>query len=262
MTKFLEGMNFDEDGIPPSGSQASKLTEMVRKKLPEWIATEFAPMLEKSMKDKGVEVTLRQSTQETLNVDFRSHFDGHAYVRSSVLLEFGARSTGRPAEEHAIACDAAAAVPGVVFPTTTVQAMAVERTFWEKATAAHVYTLQQNLKKDRFSRHWHDLHYIYKSKHWPLALKDVELAKKVATHKSFFFKEKDKNSQVIDYAKAVSGQMCMVPSGDALKALEADYKTMQESGITAADAPDFGVIIDSCREMEVAINSNFKAMDS
>ncbi|MCY1294716.1 hypothetical protein D9M70_440240 [compost metagenome] len=95
-----------------------------------------------------------------------------------------------------------------------------------------------------------------------MALKDVELAKKVATHKSFFFKEKDKNSQVIDYAKAVSGQMCMVPSGDALKALEADYKTMQESGITAADAPDFGVIIDSCREMEVAINSNFKAMDS
>jgi len=259
MTKFLEGMNFDEEGIPPSSSQASKLTDTVRKKLPEWIAKDFAPVLARSMSDGGIDVSLEQRSHETLNVDFKSRFDGHAYVRSSVLLEFGARSTGRPAEEHAIVCDAAEAVPGIVFPTATVHAMAVERTFWEKATAAHVYTLQQNLKKDRFSRHWHDLHYIYKSKHWASALEDVDLARKVAKHKSFFFKEKDKDNQVIDYTKAVSGEMFMVPSGDALKALEADYKTMQDSGITAADAPDFRVVMNSCREMEAAINAALKA---
>ncbi|MEV8644871.1 nucleotidyl transferase AbiEii/AbiGii toxin family protein [Mesorhizobium ciceri] len=255
MTKFLEGGNFDEDGIPPSGSQASKLTEMVRKRLPEWIKDEFAPMMEKSMADKGIKVTLAYNSSETLNVDFESRFDGHSYVRSSVLLEFGARSTGRPAEEHAIACDAAQANTGLVFPTASVHAMAVERTFWEKATAAHVYCLQQNLKKDRFSRHWHDLHYIYKSKHWASALEDAELARKVARHKSFFFKEKDKDGQIVDYGKAVSGEIVMVPSGTALKELEKDYRVMQESGITAADAPDFGAVVQSCKEMEVAINS-------
>ncbi|RUU54492.1 nucleotidyl transferase AbiEii/AbiGii toxin family protein [Mesorhizobium sp. M2C.T.Ca.TU.002.02.1.1] len=254
MTKFLDGGNFDEDGIPPSGSQASKLTETVRKRLPEWIKGEFAPIMERSMADRGIKVILAYNSSETLNVDFESRFDGHSYVRSSVLLEFGARSTGRPAQQHAIACDTAQANTGLVFPTASVQAMAVERTFWEKATAAHVYCLQQNLKKERFSRHWHDLHYIHKSKHWESALKDGELAGKVARHKSFFFKEKDKDGQAVDYARAVSGEMVLVPSGTALKDLEKDYRIMRESGITAADAPDFEAIMQSCKDMELAIN--------
>jgi hypothetical protein len=259
MTRFLEGMNFDEDGIPPSGSQAAKLTKTVREKLPRWITDEFQPMMAKSMTAKGIKVRFSRLSEETLNVDFDSLFDGHAYVRSSVLLEFGARSTGRPAEEHDIACDAAAAGTGLVFPTASVQAMAVERTFWEKATAAHVYCLQHNLKKDRFSRHWHDLHYIYKSKHWSSALDDAELAKKVAVHKSFFFKEKTQDGEFVDYDKAVSGEIVIVPTGDALVKLEADYRMMQESGITAEDAPSFSTIMDSCRETETAINEKMSA---
>ena len=40
---------------------------------------------------------------------------------------------------------------------TEVVALELERTFWEKATAAHVYCAQGRLRGDRFSRHWHDL---------------------------------------------------------------------------------------------------------
>jgi len=35
--------------------------------------------------------------------------------------------------------------------------LAAERTFWEKATAAHVYCLQGRLRGERYSRHWYDL---------------------------------------------------------------------------------------------------------
>lgn len=44
---------------------------------------------------------------------------GTGYVAPSVMLEFGARSTGEPSEPRAIRCDAAAHLPGVEFPAVS-----------------------------------------------------------------------------------------------------------------------------------------------
>ncbi|UXN67065.1 nucleotidyl transferase AbiEii/AbiGii toxin family protein (plasmid) [Phyllobacterium sp. A18/5-2] len=117
--------------------------------------------------------------------------------------------------------------------------MAVERTFWEKATAAHVYCMQENMKKDRFSRHRHDLHYIHRSEYFDAALKDKELSEKVARHKSFFFAEKDKHGEYIDYVGAVKTGLKLVPSKDARSVLAEDYVLMKESGVTAPDLAVF-----------------------
>ena len=83
--------------------------------------------------------------------------EGTAYVRPEVKLEFGARSTGEPSTRTPVICDAAPLVPGVEFPEAEPRVMQIERTFWEKATAAHVYCLQHRLRGARFARHWHDL---------------------------------------------------------------------------------------------------------
>jgi hypothetical protein len=56
-----------------------------------------------------------------------------------VMLEFGARSTGEPCEMRPISCDAAHYLPGVVVPAANPRVMRPERTFWEKATAIHVF---------------------------------------------------------------------------------------------------------------------------
>jgi hypothetical protein len=48
--------------------------------------------------------------------------------------------------------------------------MSAERTFWEKATAAHVYCQQAKLKGQRCSRHWYDLAAMVKSGHAKLVL--------------------------------------------------------------------------------------------
>lgn len=252
--RFLPGMNLDEDGIPPSRSQQSKL-KAVREKLPEWILHELTPVLEEAIAKDGLRAKLAQESEETLNVNFESHFAGHSYMRASVLLEFGARSTGEPTISKNIDCYAQQVIPAVAFPTAAVRTMKVERTFWEKATATHVYCLQENLKKERFSRHWHDLHYIFKSPHWETVRNDKEIARKVAVHKSFFFAEKDKDGAIVDFKTAVSGKIKIIPDGPALQELRDDYSMMQDSQILREGAPSFDEILESCTVMEGELNS-------
>lgn len=73
------------------------------------------------------------------------------------MLEYGARSTGEPSQIHDVVCDAAAYLKELEFPTAQPRTMKAERTFWEKATAIHVFCVQGKLRGERFARHWHDL---------------------------------------------------------------------------------------------------------
>ena len=68
--------------------------------------------------------------------------EGSGHVRPSVLLAFGARSTGQPNELRPVARDAARQLPDVSLPSATPQRMRPERRFWEKATAIHVLCTQ------------------------------------------------------------------------------------------------------------------------
>jgi len=83
---------------------------------------------------------------------------GTGYVAPAVMLEFGARSTGEPSEQLTVHCDAAAYLLDIEFPIAMPQVMRAERTFWEKATAIHVFCAQGEFRGgDRFARHWHDI---------------------------------------------------------------------------------------------------------
>ena len=63
------------------------------------------------------------------------------------------------------------------------------------------------------------------------ALEDRDLALEVAAHKQMFFAEKAKDSDDIDYAKSVSGALCLVPEGEAFDSLHKDYIQMIEAGL-------------------------------
>ncbi len=102
-------------------------------------------------------------------------------------------------------------IEGVEFPVAAPLVMAAERTFWEKATAAHVYSLQGRLRGERYSRHWYDLAAMKKTGHVALAAGDRHLARAVAEHKSVFFAEKDANGSKVDYLKAVTGRTPVGP---------------------------------------------------
>jgi len=142
----------------------------------------------------------------------------------------------------------------VDFPTARPLVMAAERTFWEKATAAHVYCLQGRLRGERYSRHWYDLAAIARSAHYESAVADRELGKKVAEHKSMFFPEKDVADIKVDYLRAVTDEIRLIPTGESLAALEGDYSAMLEDGLLALHQPDFSELIENCRAIEARIN--------
>lgn len=124
--------------------------------MPAWVAGTVSPVIQKQITAEGLQVELTIE-EDKLFISYDPLTTGTGYVRPMVMLEFGARSTGEPSIEADVTCDAATLVAGIEFPIAHPRVMRAERTFWEKATAIHVFCLQGRLRGERFARHWHDL---------------------------------------------------------------------------------------------------------
>ncbi len=243
----------DVEPIPASGAQAKKWTNAVRQRLPTWISDEVVPVLDAAIKKYDLDLTLIQEG-EKLRLQYAQLTKGNNYVRPEILLEFGARSTGEPASTKKVVCDAAPVLPELVFPEAMPRVMAAERTFWEKATAAHVSCLKGEFRGDRYARHWHDIARLAEAGIVKAAIADRDLANRVADHKQAFFAEKAPDGSVIDYVRAISGELMLVPVGDALEALRSDYQEMISSGLFEEDPCSFEVLMHQCRAIEAEAN--------
>jgi len=173
-------------------------------------------------------------------------------VAPTVKLEFGARGTGEPHAQHTISSDAAAvpALSAITFPAATVSVLTAERTFWEKATAAHVYTHRTAFRGARgFARHWYDLARLHATGVAARAIVDRPLAREVADWKALFFREPG-----VDYAEAVEGRLQLVPHGEALDTLREDFAAMHLAGLFFTTAPSFEEVMRICTEVEAHAN--------
>ena len=238
--------------IPTSSSQGKKISSEVRARLPAWIGRAVLPSFEEAVLKTGRKVVLSIAgkDRDKLLISYDAVRTGTGYAAPTIQLEFGARATGEPHQVLPVQCDMAAHIEGVDFPVAKPLVMAAERTFWEKATAAHVYCLQGRLRGERYSRHWYDLAALARSPFFESAVNDHALAMQVAKHKSMFFAEKDLAGQWIDYQQAVSGSLRLVPEGASLAALERDYAAMLEDGLLSLHQPGFSELLESCRAIE------------
>lgn len=245
-----------EDAMPASRSQANKWTKAVRERLPQWIAATVRPVLEAALTQEKLAATLEIGGEEKdkLLLRYPALSEGTGYVAPVVVLEFGARATGEPHHVLPIACDMEGQVPDIAFPTATPLVMSVARTFWEKATAAHVYCAKGRIRSERYARHWYDLVAIAHSRHFSEAITDREVATAVALHKSMFFAEKDIVGNQIDYLPAVRGYLRIVPEGEARTALAEDYARMVEDQILLEESMPFDEMMQVCTELESNIN--------
>jgi hypothetical protein len=80
------------------------------------------PILEAHAKATGADATIRVE-DETIYVDYDQLAKGTGYVTPWVQLEFGARSTGEPAEIKSVTCDAAQHLPEVDLPDASPRIM-------------------------------------------------------------------------------------------------------------------------------------------
>jgi len=246
----------DGNAIPATASQEKKITSAVRNRLPDWIEQIAKPIIEKALAATGVqaELSIDGKDSDKLIITYPAIKTGTGYAPARIQLEFGARATGEPRQRHQVACDIASHIEGVVFPSAQPLVMTAERTFWEKATAAHVYCLQGRLRGERYSRHWYDLAALAKTAYFDSAASDHELAKQVAAHKSMFFSEKDAGGLKVDYFQAIAGKLQLIPEGPSLEALEKDYTAMLEDGLLAFEQPRFAAVLESCAAIQDKIN--------
>ena len=113
-------------------SEDVDLTWDIRAIMLEWVINTTRPIVAAALAAESLLATLR-GEGEQLFIDYEAVAAWSGYVTPSVMLEFGARSTGEPASYHAIGCDAADIVQGVAFPTARSRIMHAERTFWAAA---------------------------------------------------------------------------------------------------------------------------------
>jgi hypothetical protein len=240
--------------LPASKSQEKKWTKEIRARLSGWVGAEIVPRIKLDLEQHSLPATVRAEGDKAF-IDYAPLAIGTGYIAPAVMLEFGARSTGEPSEPRAIHCDAANHLKGVEFPTATPKVMRAERTFWEKATAIHVFCAQGEFRGgDHFARHWHDVTRLDAAGFADAAIADKALARAVADHKSVFFAEKNTHGEVIDYHAAVGGALQLVPNDGALTKLAVDYQHMVDDGLFLDDAEPFDTLLERCRAIQQKAN--------
>lgn len=249
-----------KSGWPENNSQQKAWTKEIRARLDSWIADHVAPVFDAAIAADTLDAKVELPGNGSLIIAYGALTAGTGYVLPRVLLEFGARATGEPAERRSIGCDAAPYLADLAFPAATPRVMLATRTFWEKATAIHVFCRQGRFRGgDRFARHWYDIVRLDEAGITGEALADRALAQDVAHHKQLFFVEKDETGAVIDYSAAVNGALALVPEGEARAALAEDYANMLADGLILGDAPDFDALMARCDEIVLRANTAAQA---
>lgn len=246
--KLIGDLTGDEEFLPTNRSQASKWSKAVRDRLPDWIAGTVRPVLETALARDKLEAKLEieGEAKGKLLLSYPPINVGTGYVQPVINLEFGGRATGEPHGVMRVVCDMDGHVEGVTFPIASPVVMSVGRTFWEKATAAHVYCAQGRIRGERYARHWHDLAAIARSEHFDAIMADHAVAQAVADHKAYFFSDKNLAGEVIDYSAAANGHLQIVPDGDARVALAHDYARMVADDVMFGDALAFDDLMKAC----------------
>lgn len=252
----------ETEWLPKTRSAAERFRERVQVALPTWIAGGPLLALENARMAEGLEDRMRiEQAGDVVTVRYEPDddrdrdADPDRYVHPGVLLEFGGRSTGEPVENRMITCDLAPVATNIIFPATEARVMVPERTWWEKATATHVFCQQGRLRGERQARHWYDLVMLEAAGIAASAIGHRAIEGAVARHKSMMFREKDADGAVIDYHAAIAGSLRLVPEGAGRTALADDYARMRDAGLLPTDAPSFDVLLEGCVRMERAANA-------
>ena len=245
-------------------TQAQARRKAADRKLKQWVKEIPLPLLQRAVAAAAVPLGLTLKAAET---DRRQpptivlHYQplipapdrSFGYVRPTVLLEFGAHSTGEPHGAMPITCKAATHLPMLAFPTANPLVMDPKRTFLEKAAAIHLACRKGSWgsgEGERYSRHWYDIYRLASAGIAETAIGDRKLAIEVAQHKEDFWRKPP-----IDYFQALSGDLQLVPTGNGRKALEADYEAMTTSGMLRGQVPTFSELMERMVLLEQQCNA-------
>lgn len=254
-------LGFDGDQEPESGSskkEQARRIERLKEACIEAVGHRLLPLL----KDRWTGVPtapapdrLELSDEDPQTILFRyprclEEKRESKYILPYVKVEIGARSDDWPLIGHKVHSYVETEFSGLLGDFGyAVKVLAVERTFWEKATILHAeYHRPAELElPSRLSRHYYDLYCLHRSEHSESALGSLNLLERVAEHKRIFFRR-----AWAQYEHAKPGSIRLSPPKSRLNALEEDYRNMSEMFFESP--PSFREIMNGIAELEFRIN--------
>jgi hypothetical protein len=247
----------------PSGKKADKLIGDLIADVAAHIKIVVLPRLSVAIErelgapaDAGWSLTIEPRDAQSLIFEYpaslaANDYAGFAYMSRRVKLEFGARGDPWPTEKRDIVPYAAQEFPDFFEePACTVDVPALQRTFWEKATALHAehHRELKSATPQYLSRHYYDLAMLASTDRGKEATKDTELLRQVADHKSIFFR-----SGWASYETARAGTLRLSPHPGRIADLRADYRKMAPM-MFDDPAPSFDDVMKRIAELEKTIN--------
>jgi hypothetical protein len=257
-------LGFGGDKSPykaPSKKQQAKGIKNLKNTCQSRIHSELKPILEQCFMDalpSGIKWSLNIASPEedldgqTLLFEYpRTLTDRSIYLNPHVKIELGARSDTWPTKSPVIKPYLADAFPTLLaVDKFTVQAVAPERTFWEKAMLLHEETLRPVGKhmKARLARHYYDLWCLIKKGIDKQAMENVELFNGVVKHRTIFFKQ-----SWVDYNTLQPGSIRLLPRKDQIAIWRQDYNSMRGE-MFFGEVPDFDEILEVVGSFEKEFN--------
>lgn len=257
----------DDLGHTASPEEIAALSNKKRKSAIEAIATDCAhyisgdfllalsDLIDQDTKGQGrIELDVTDESNQTLLVWYpRVDPSETGYIQAAVKIESGAKSALDPSKPCTIRPYIADDLKGIDLGVLDVTTIDAERTFWDKIVIVHGlrswFDKRGELKQDgqRVSRHYYDLHCMFRSEEGSAALADVELGKDCIAHARTFFNRPDFNLE-----SAISGTFSLLPEGEMAIRLAIDYEKTE--AMIFGQAPEFETIMASIKSIEEILN--------
>ena len=235
ITVGRELLGFDSDEHDPekaaNKSQAKKKTEQLVAACGRWVAGDFKTLLESRTRDAIGTGPWKYSVDDTDELTLLFQYPsalptliGGSYISRVVRIECGAKADLWPVTMATISPYVAEAYPRITDTSVPVRVLAIERTFWEKATILHAeaHRPKEKLFTKNYSRHYADTAALADHEGGKRALADSGLRTRVVAFKEAFYRNSWTN-----FATAIPGTFKLLPAPDHVGTLERDYERMR-----------------------------------
>lgn len=249
------GISEDSDPETASGKERSRRLSALQQACETCVRDSLLPKLADALSRQlggGNDWSLRLDPRDPQTLLFQfpvADISRPSYLLPSVRIELGARSDHWPSESHNLISYLGA---GIKQPLgqATVQALAAERTFWEKATLLHAeaHRAAEQPMPTRYARHYYDLARLATTPVADRALHDAPLRQRVVAHKSVYFR-----SAWARYDLAEPATFRLLPPEARLPELAADHRAMQPMFFTPP--PSIESILETLTTLESRIRA-------
>ena len=248
-----------------SGKERERRGKALSAAAQEWVAAILLPTLEQAIGEAlgtregwSIEPDPDDGDRQTVlfnypassgyGLDYGNNYGGRTgYVQPRIKLEFGARGDPEPVERRDILPYVAEDFPGEVpDAATAIPTLALERTYWEKATILHALHHSRKLRPG-LSRHYYDVFMLDAAGITERALAERDLLEQVVRNKTLLFADAKAS-----YGTAQVGTLRLAVTDAMHDELAADYAAMAEMFMEVP--PTFEELVSRLADLEARIN--------